>query len=889
MKNYILSILLFLFFYSISFAQETACTYLADIGTEIGLDAPGFDADVINFQYDGGTCASINYNGQEIDGSSSFNIDVNVGIGADQIVCGLVDGEPPSPLDFVTFDPTFKCEFNIMDVTGFIEAYAITGSPDATIEKVVNGTVNRTDMIQVYSSIATTLELPLRVSAGLTVIQTFCDPEHSVAEAKASLMASLGANAVNLTGVARVEGGFLDNTNPSVSQTISISVPAGVSTFAMRLEGELSVRSAVRGVSPLGIIACGSNAVAIADNIKVGNFTGLNGTPLPEGLNIIGLDSGIDYVNPMEPLSCLNIPAPEIVVQDDNCGSGTGSATITPIDTLTYEWSNGTIGAQASDLSYGTHFVNVSDVAGCSRDFYVFVDDPEAPEAMLPIYTPIYEQDIVSLIPVDTSDNTLTYLWSTGETTSTIQVSDPGLYAVSVTTLEGCEYTYQTEVYYIETCFDFANEIIDYIQGGGSQNINTNPLLMLGETDSYSISLGDEGIIYAGFCDNLMINSGSPSPDLTIFEVGFGEGSLIELKPFDDITENHFIQSGLDDINGDGYYFIQEVGGGTTHIDIDNIVVGYERESLRFNAIKITDLPGAIGPIDNPGADIDAVSFLSSQCNGDTTNYCLGISCELQIGNENIECMDDGSYFVHIPITGALDSTLYTVFDQANYFNEIDTMQFIDDVSIDTITMGPYLFGRDYQIEINGGLGLSNCNFIIADTASCSFNESCNLSATFSDECVDDSLVISGTIVGGTGPYSIHSDIYSIVIFPDEGGTFKFTVPDCSAQSIDFTITDFTMCQYTESIIVEFPVNGSSCLESITLHPNPVNSILNISFSELCDDSNVKIYNSLGQLIRSDVLTDSSASYDVSTLPKGVYFLYLDNEEDGYVEKFIKI
>jgi len=36
-------------------------------------------------------------------------------------------------------------------------------------------------------------------------------------------------------------------------------------------------------------------------------------------------------------------------------------------------------------------------------------------------------------------------------------------------------------------------------------------------------------------------------------------------------------------------------------------------------------------------------------------------------------------------------------------------------------------------------------------------------------------------------------------------------------------------------------------------------------------------------------LTDSNVSYDVSTFPKGVYFLYLDNEKDRYVEKFIKI
>jgi len=814
---------------------------IINLAAEVDIEAPGFDIDVANYEFSAGTCGTIIYNGQEIEGSSSLNFNVNVALGADELLCGAIDGNPPGIMDVINVNPSYSCEFNIMNVTGYLEAYAVWFDDDIPAEKIIKGTVNRADLIQVYSPVATTIELPLSVSATLVAIQTFCDPDGSVAEAKADLTASLAGVSVNLTGVARVEGGFLDNQYPSVSQVITVPIPAGLSTFNMNLVGELSARSRVLGLSSLGIIACGSNAVASADNsIDVGNFTGPNGGPFPEGMTIIGLDSGIDYVNPMEPLSCSNIPTPDIVVQNDNCASGTGSATLTPIDTLNYDWSNGTVGAQANDLSYGTYFLTVSDDSGCSRDFYVFVDDPEAPEAILPIYTPIYESDIVSLIPVDTSDNTLTYLWSTGETTSTIQVNYPGLYTVLITTLEGCEYTYQTEVYYIETCFDFANQIIDYIPCSSNTNAN-DPLLMLGENDyngetdgSTYVSLGDDGKIYAGFCDNLMINSGTPAPDITIFEIGASEGYNIELRPFDDVTENYLIQSGLGDLDGDGYYSIETVNAGIDAIDIDNIVVGYERALLRFNAVKITDISGAGCSGYNPGADIDAVSFLSSQCNEDNTNYCLGLSCELQIENENIECLDDGSYFVHIPVIGISDSTLYMVFDQANYFNEIDTIAFVDDGSTDTLVIGPYLSGRDYQIEINGGLGLSNCNFIIADNVSCSFNEPCNLSATFSDECVDGSLVVSGTITGGTGPYSIYSDTFSTVLFSDQGDTFEFTLPSCSAQLIDFTITDFNMCQYTEGIIVntEFPVNESSCLESIALYPNPVNSELNISFSE---------------------------------------------------------
>jgi len=361
MKNYILSIILFLFFLpSISFAQ-TPCSDITSIAAEIGLEAPGFDIDVTNLKFEGGTCGTIVYNGQEIDGNSSVNFDVNLALGADELLCGIIDGEPPGISDVIDQTTTYSCEFNIMNVTGAMNAYAITfnDNPYLIEEKIVKGTVNRADLIQVYSPVATTIELPLSVSATLVAIQTFCDPAESVAEAKADLTASVAGVSVNLTGVARVEGGFLDNQYPSVSQVVSIPIYAGVRSFYMSLTGELSVRSKVLGLGD--VIACGSNAVASADNsIDVGNFTGPNGGPLPEGMTIIGLDSGIDYVNPMNPLSCSNIPAPDIVVQDDNCASGTGTATVTPLDTLNYEWSNGATGAQASDLSYGTYFLTVS-------------------------------------------------------------------------------------------------------------------------------------------------------------------------------------------------------------------------------------------------------------------------------------------------------------------------------------------------------------------------------------------------------------------------------------------------------------------------------------------------------------------------------------------------
>ncbi len=197
-----------------------------------------------------------------------------------------------------------------------------------------------------------------------------------------------------------------------------------------------------------------------------------------------------------------------------------------------------------------------------------------------------------------------------------IDCDDPGCEALAA----GCA-----------TCFgdglSFADTVLTYAPTCNNINTNnTNPDKAIGAPDNRSISLGQGGVIRLGFTNNLLTNSGDSEPDLWVFEIGPQiEGSDIELRPVDSGTASILQDEGILDSDGDGYYEIDRIGGSTASLDIDEIVQGYNPGILRFDAIKIIDVPGTCQG-STPGADIDAVCALSSvpceDADGDLFNSC---------------------------------------------------------------------------------------------------------------------------------------------------------------------------------------------------------------------------------------------------------------------------
>jgi len=100
-------------------------------------------------------------------------------------------------------------------------------------------------------------------------------------------------------------------------------------------------------------------------------------------------------------------------------------------------------------------------------------------------------------------------------------------------------------------------------------------------------------------------------------------------------------------------------------------------------------------------------------------------------------------------------------------------------------------------------------------------------------------------------------------------------------------------CQSKQTLAGRLAVTVHSTLanttfnnDKLTLYPNPVNSMLVISSSD--NLSNVEIYNTFGQLVKSQNTTAKELKVDVSGLTDGVYFARIYSGNDTTTVKIIK-
>lgn len=75
---------------------------------------------------------------------------------------------------------------------------------------------------------------------------------------------------------------------------------------------------------------------------------------------------------------------------------------------------------------------------------------------------------------------------------------------------------------------------------------------------------------------------------------------------------------------------------------------------------------------------------------------------------------------------------------------------------------------------------------------------------------------------------------------------------------------------------------------TISVYPNPVVALLNIKVNEVHDGATLVLYNSLGEKVQSQDLTNTLEVMSLERLPSGVYFLRIANGNSYVVKKIIK-
>ena len=211
-----------------------------------------------------------------------------------------------------------------------------------------------------------------------------------------------------------------------------------------------------------------------------------------------------------------------------------------------YEWSTGETTQSITVTETGIYTVTITNLLGCS-------DDATLPILFVPVFTPTISIDGDNIIcegesVVLTSSITLgSYLWSTGETSQSIEVAAGGSYTVTTVNLAGCEATSEAAVIEmfdaprvtaqedVEICIGDSIELsaeasgnLLWSTGQTGTPIIVNPL----ETTTYSVTVSSNECEVTTSDEVTVVVHGSPS---AMFENGDAfQGEPVE---FSDLSE----------------------------------------------------------------------------------------------------------------------------------------------------------------------------------------------------------------------------------------------------------------------------------------------------------------------------------------------------------------
>jgi hypothetical protein len=181
-------------------------------------------------------------------------------------------------------------------------------------------------------------------------------------------------------------------------------------------------------------------------------------------------------------------------------------------------------------------------------------------------------------------------------------------------------------------------------------------------------------------------------------------------------------------------------------------------------------------------------------------------------------------------------------------------------------------------VSLNGCAGLNTA----VCTVTVNPNPTITASAQQATMCVGESNTLSAN---GALLYTWGTTVSSsIVITPTSTGTQSYVVVGgnisfCTASTA--VTVDVNACTGLE--------NNFSSANLTRIYPNPGKGVINVSLSNMLENMEVKIVNTLGQEIVNSKLTSENASFNIEHEAKGLYFVYLiQDKKTVSITKVIK-
>jgi hypothetical protein len=179
----------------------------------------------------------------------------------------------------------------------------------------------------------------------------------------------------------------------------------------------------------------GGNTAAI-NNVVAGTYT----VTVTDGNNCVST-----FVSTIsQPTAGINLVPTSTNILCNGAGNGTAGVTATGGTGLyTYNWSNSSSNANLSFLQAGTYSVTVTDANGCSATVPAFtITEPSALTVAATVndVTVFGGTDGSVNLGVSGGTGSYTYNWSNGATTQNINGLAAGIYSVTISDANGCQF-----------------------------------------------------------------------------------------------------------------------------------------------------------------------------------------------------------------------------------------------------------------------------------------------------------------------------------------------------------------------------------------------------------------------------------------------------------------
>ena len=337
--------------------------------------------------------------------------------------------------------------------------------------------------------------------------------------------------------------------NGETSASISVSQPNTYSVVATDVNGCSAEASLDFTINPLPMASItGPTSICNGSMVSLevpGNFTQISWSTGETSPTINVTQSGTYSVIVTDANGCTNEAehdletgsslTPVIVASGNICD---GTATLDAgASYSTYLWSNGETTSAITVTSDGSYAVTVSDPTGCSGEDMMQVSIPVLPQVSIVGPDFACEGELATLTA---NAGFASYEWSNGASTSSIDVSQTGIYEVIVTDANGC--TASAEMLFES----FQNPVVAIIGPSsvctGSQaqlsvsgnftqvawsNGATSNDISVSQAGTYSVVVSDDNGCTAEATHNLEIGT-SPTPVITTTDISCDGWAILD-------------------------------------------------------------------------------------------------------------------------------------------------------------------------------------------------------------------------------------------------------------------------------------------------------------------------------------------------------------------------